>query len=190
MRRIVIFASGNGSNAQNIISFFKAKENTRVTLVLSNNPKAGVINRANTLKVSAITFNRTAFYESDHILQVLQAENPDLIVLAGFLWLFPRKILAHFPNRVINIHPALLPDFGGKGMYGDHVHKAVIASEKKESGITIHYVTPEYDKGSIIFQEKVSISPADTPDTLAEKIHKLEYKHFPVVIENLLNAQK
>lgn len=184
-KRIVIFASGNGTNAQRIIEYFQGKDVT-IALVLSNRATAKVLERANKLDISAISFNRTALYKTDQILAILDKINPNLIVLAGFLWLFPENILKTFPNKVINIHPALLPDFGGTGMYGDHVHKAIIAAAKKESGITIHYVTPEYDKGNVIFQAKTPISEDETAETLAEKIHQLEYEHFPKVIEKLL----
>jgi phosphoribosylglycinamide formyltransferase-1 len=187
-RRIVIFASGNGTNAERIIEYFKGK-NVTIALVLSNRATAKVLEKANKLDISAISFNRTAFYETDQILAILDKINPNLIVLAGFLWLFPENILKAFPNKVINIHPALLPDFGGKGMYGDRVHKAIIASAKKESGITIHYVTPEYDKGNVIFQAKTPISKGETAETLAVKIHELEYEHFPKVIEELLGNE-
>jgi len=184
-KRIVIFASGNGTNAQRIIEYFKGK-NVTIALVLSNRANAKVLERANKLDISAISFNRTALYKTDQILAILDKINPNLIVLAGFLWLFPENILKAFPNKVINIHPALLPDFGGKGMYGDRVHNAIIASAKKESGITIHFVTPEYDKGNVIFQAKTPISEGETAETLAGKIHGLEYEHFPKVIEKLL----
>ncbi len=187
-RRIVIFASGNGTNAQRIIEYFKGK-NVTIALVLSNRATAKVLERANKLDISAISFNRTALYKTDQILAILDKINPNLIVLAGFLWLFPENILKAFPNKVINIHPALLPDFGGKGMYGDRVHQAVIASAKKESGITIHFVTPEYDKGNVIFQAKTPISEDETAESLAEKIHELEYEHFPKVIEELLGDE-
>ncbi len=190
MKRIVIFASGNGTNAHRIIEYFKENKAVEVSLVLSNNHKAKVLERANTLKTGAISFNRSAFYNSDSILQLLKNIEPDLIVLAGFLWLFPQRILNFFPNKVINIHPALLPEFGGKGMYGSNVHNAVIASGVKESGITIHYVTPEYDKGAIIFQAKTEITSKDTSETVAAKIHELEYEHFPKVIEQVLNPIK
>jgi len=184
-QRIVIFASGNGTNAQRIIEYFTSKT-VEIALILTNKPTAKVLKRADKLNVSAICFNRKSFYDTNQILAILQEIKPNLIVLAGFLWLFPENILKAFPDKVINIHPALLPDFGGKGMYGDHVHTAVIASAKRESGITIHYVTPEYDKGNIIFQAIISISDGETPETLAEKIHELEHEHFPVVIEKLL----
>lgn len=193
MKRIVIFASGNGTNAQRIIDHFKGSTDAQVVQVLSNNKGAKVLERANSSKISAISFNRTALYKTDDILHLLQATRPDLIVLAGFLWLFPEKIINHYPDQIINIHPALLPDFGGKGMYGMHVHEAVYAfakahkGEKTYTGITIHKVTPEYDKGEYLFQEKVEVTTTDTPETIAQKVHELEYKHFPLVIEKVLN---
>ncbi|WP_299675539.1 phosphoribosylglycinamide formyltransferase [uncultured Dokdonia sp.] len=195
MKRIVIFASGNGTNAQRIINHFKGSTDAQVVQVLSNNKGAKVLERANESKISAISFNRTALYKTDDIVHLLQATKPDLIVLAGFLWLFPEKIINLFPEQIINIHPALLPNFGGKGMYGKHVHEAVYAfakankEQKTYTGITIHKVTPEYDKGAFIFQEKVEVTQEDTPETIAQKVHQLEYKHFPIVIENLLKSQ-
>lgn len=192
MKRIVIFASGNGTNAQRIIDHFKGRTDAQVVQVLSNNKDAKVLERATKSKISAFSFNRTALYATDHVADLLQAIQPDLIVLAGFLWLFPEKIINLFPNQIINIHPALLPDFGGKGMYGKHVHEAVYAFAKAHkgettyTGITIHKVTPEYDKGVYIFQEKVVVTQKDTPETIAQKVHQLEYEHFPVVIEKLL----
>ena len=195
MKRIVIFASGNGTNAQRIINHFKGSTDTQVVQVLSNNKDAKVLERANKSKISAISFNRTALYETDDIARLLQVTQPDLIVLAGFLWLFPEKIINLFPDQIINIHPALLPDFGGKGMYGKHVHAAVYAfakahkGKKTFTGITIHKVTPEYDKGAYIFQEKVEVTQEDTPETIAQKVHQLEHEHFPVVIEKLLKSQ-
>ena len=184
-KRIVIFASGNGSNAQRIIEYFSDKT-VEIALILTNKPSANVLKRANKLNISALCFNRKSFYGTKQILAVLKDINPDLIVLAGFLWLFPENILNAFPHKVINIHPALLPDFGGKGMYGNHVHQAVITAKREESGITIHYVTSEYDRGNIIFQAKTPISEGETLETLTEKIHALEYEHFPKVIEKLL----
>ncbi|WP_031426590.1 phosphoribosylglycinamide formyltransferase [Flavimarina sp. Hel_I_48] len=187
-KRIVIFASGNGTNAQRIIEYFSSKP-VEIALILTNKPSAKVLKRADNLNISAICFNRKSFYDTNQVLAILQEIKPNLIVLAGFLWLFPENILKAFPDKVINIHPALLPDFGGKGMYGDRVHQAVIASAKKESGITIHYVSREYDKGNIIFQAKTAIEEGETPETLAEKIHALEYEHFPIVIEKLLKER-
>jgi phosphoribosylglycinamide formyltransferase-1 len=192
MKRIVIFASGNGTNAQRIIEYFKGRTDAQVVQVLSNNKDAKVLERAKTLAVPAFSFNRPAFYESDDVLHLLQATQPDIIVLAGFLWLFPAKIIQAFPNKVINIHPALLPDFGGKGMYGMHVHKAVSAFAKAQpevktyTGITIHMVTPEYDKGDFLFQAKVEVTQKDTPESIAKKVHHLEYDHFPDVIASFL----
>ena len=196
MKRIVIFASGNGTNAQRIIDHFKGRTDAQVVQVLSNNKDAKVLERATKSKISALSFNRTALYDTDHVTHLLQAAQPDLIVLAGFLWLFPEKIINLFPDQIINIHPALLPNFGGKGMYGKYVHEAVYAFAKAYkdqttyTGITIHKVTPEYDKGTYIFQEKVAISQEDTPETIAQKVHQLEYEHFPVVIEKLLFENK
>ncbi|WP_396597712.1 phosphoribosylglycinamide formyltransferase [Dokdonia sp. R86516] len=197
MKRIVIFASGNGTNAQRIIEFFQDRTDAQVVQVLSNNPRAKVLQRASALDVAAFSFNRKAFYKGDDILHLLKATQPDVIILAGFLWLFPEKIISAFPDKVINIHPALLPDFGGKGMYGMNVHEAVYAfakaqhdknpSQKIYTGITIHKVTPEYDKGDFLFQAKVEVSQEDTPEGIAEKIHQLEYTHFPEVIAEFLS---
>ena len=152
MKRIIIFASGSGTNAENLIKFFHNREHVSVIQVLTNNPHAKVLDRAKKLKVSALSFNRIAFTKTNDVLNILKASNPDLIVLAGFLWKFPENILKHYPNKVINIHPALLPKYGGKGMYGENVHKAVIKAKEKESGITIHYVNEHYDEGNIIAQ--------------------------------------
>lgn len=187
-KRIVIFASGNGTNAQRIVEYF-AGTSVSTALILTNNPKAGVLKRAKNLDVSTISFNRKCFYETDQILAVLKEINPHLIVLAGFLWLFPKNILQEFPGKVINIHPALLPDFGGKGMYGTRVHEAVIAAGKTESGISIHEVNPVYDEGKLIFQAKTPISKGETAASLVKKIHALEYEHFPRVIAELLEEQ-
>lgn len=184
--KIVIFASGSGTNAENIIRYSQNSGNMEVAAVLSNRRSAPVLKRAHDLKVKALHFDKESLYHSFDVLRILKDMNPDLIVLAGFLWIFPEDILAKFENKVINIHPALLPNYGGKGMYGMRVHKEVIKNKEKESGITIHYVNKEYDKGEIIFQAKTPISEKDTPETLAEKIHSLEYEHFPKVIEQLL----
>jgi len=186
MKRIVIFASGSGTNAENLIRFFLEKDNVTVIQVLTNNPSAKVIDRCNTLKTSCLSFNRTAFYNTNHILDNLKTINPDLIVLAGFLWKFPESILNEFPNKVINVHPALLPKHGGKGMYGIHVHEAVVANNETETGITIHYVNEHYDEGTIIFQAKCAVETSDTADDVAAKIHELEMEHFPKVVESIL----
>lgn len=188
MKRIVIFASGSGTNAENLIKFFQNSEKGHVTLVLTNNPHAKVLDRCKRLKTPALSFNRSAFTNSDIVLNVLKNENPDLIVLAGFLWKFPENILNHFPNKVINVHPALLPKFGGKGMYGMNVHKAVAANDESETGITIHYVNENYDEGAIIFQAKTALEESDTPETIANKIHVLEQQYFPRVIEDVILA--
>lgn len=188
MKKIAIFASGSGSNAENIIRFFENDPRNRVSLVLCNKPDAYVLERAKRLGVPALVFNREQFYHSDLILDRLKAEAVDLIVLAGFLWKVPANLLAAYPDRIINIHPALLPKFGGKGMYGEHVHEAVIAAGEKESGITIHHVNDRYDEGAAIFQATCPVLPDDTPDTLAAKVHALEYAHFPRVIKEFADS--
>jgi phosphoribosylglycinamide formyltransferase-1 len=187
MKRIVIFASGGGTNAENLIKFFHNRENASVIQVLTNNPHANVLDRAKKLKISALSFNRIAFTKSDDVLNIVKAAKPDLIILAGFLWKFPDAILNAFPNKVINVHPALLPKFGGKGMYGMHVHEAVVANKETETGITIHYVNEHYDEGAIIFQAKCDVTPTDSADDVAAKIHELEMKHFPEVVNKLLS---
>ena len=189
MKRIVIFASGSGTNAENLIKFFQNRETCSVIQVLTNNPHAKVLERAKNLKVNALSFDRAAFSQSDDVLKILKATQPDLIVLAGFLWKFPEFILKEFPNKVINIHPALLPKYGGKGMYGRFVHEAVVANKETETGITIHYVNEHYDEGAIIFQASCPIESKDTADDVAAKIHELEMIHFPEVIEKLLTNQ-
>lgn len=189
MKRIIIFASGSGSNAQRITEFFQDRKDAQVVQILSNKSTAKALERANNLKISAFSFNRSAFYETDHVLNLIKATQPDLIVLAGFLWLFPKNIIAAYPGKIINIHPALLPAYGGKGMYGANVHKAVVAAGEKESGITIHEVTAEYDKGAVIFQATTQLEPEETAASLAVKIHELEYEHFPRVIAEILENQ-
>ncbi|HOW08260.1 MAG TPA: phosphoribosylglycinamide formyltransferase [Bacteroidales bacterium] len=188
MRNIAIFASGSGTNAENIIKFFSTSKSAKVTLVLSNRREAYVLKRAEALGVRTVFFDRTDLYVNDTVLGYLVNDNIDFIVLAGFLWLIPENILKIYNRRIVNIHPALLPSYGGKGMYGEKVHQAVIANGDKESGITIHYVNSFYDEGDIIFQARCKIEPEDTPDALASKIHALEYRHFPVVIEKLIAA--
>tara|TARA_R110002111_G_scaffold82729_6_gene130224 strand:+ start:169 stop:735 length:567 start_codon:yes stop_codon:yes gene_type:complete len=187
MKRIVIFASGSGSNAENLIKFFHNRDTASVIQVLTNNPHAKVLDRCKKLNVSALSFNRIAFSKSEDVLNILKASQPDLIVLAGFLWKFPEFILNQYPNKVINIHPALLPDYGGKGMYGMRVHGAVVANKETETGITIHYVNENYDEGAVIFQAKCNVLPTDSADDVAGKIHLLEMEHFPEVAEKLLN---
>tara|TARA_R110001592_G_scaffold84675_1_gene250277 strand:- start:1333 stop:1905 length:573 start_codon:yes stop_codon:yes gene_type:complete len=189
MKRIVIFASGSGTNAENLIKFFQNRENASVIQVLTNNPLAKVLERCKTLGISALSFNRIAFTKSNDVLNILKASKPDLIVLAGFLWKFPENILHEFPNKIINIHPALLPKYGGKGMYGRHVHDAVVANHDKETGITIHYVNEHYDEGTVIFQAKCKVEKYDSATDVAHKIHNLEMEHFPKVVEKLLSNQ-
>ena len=185
-KNLVLFASGSGSNVENIASFFREDPRVRIKGVLCNNPKAGVVDRCRRLKLPLFCFNRPAYQEQEGLLQLLRALEPDLIVLAGFLWKIPEEMVRAFPQKIINIHPALLPRFGGKGMYGMHVHQAVLAKGEKESGITVHFVNEAYDEGAIILQEKVAIVEGETPESLAGKIHQLEYKHYPGVIGNLL----
>lgn len=189
MKRLVIFASGSGSNAENLITFFQNSAEASVIQVLTNNPHAKVLDRCKKLNVSALSFNRMAFLKSQDVLNILKASQPNLIVLAGFLWKFPDFILNEFPNKVINIHPALLPNYGGKGMYGMHVHNAVVQNKETETGITIHYVNENYDEGAIIFQAKCSVLPSDSAEDVAGKIHLLEMQHFPKVVEKILKEQ-
>jgi len=186
MRNIAIFASGSGTNAENIIQYFSNRNTAKVSLVLSNKRQAMVLKRAEALKIRTVFFEHKEFYITGKVLRYLGLYKIDFIVLAGFLWLVPENIIEQYPGRIINIHPALLPGYGGKGMYGDAVHKAVIGSHDKESGITIHYVNKLYDKGDIIFQKRCKVDPSDTPDLLAEKVHALEYLHYPKIIEDLV----
>ncbi len=190
MKRIVIFASGNGTNAENLIRFFHNRENASVIQVLTNNPYAKVLERCKKLNISALSFNKITFTQTNDVLNLLKATKPDLIVLAGFLWKFPENILKEFQNKVINIHPALLPKYGGKGMYGMHVHKAVVNNNESETGITIHYVNEHYDGGAIIFQAKCDVNASDTTEDVANKIHELEMEHFPEVVEKLLFSEE
>lgn len=182
MKKIAIFASGSGSNAENIITTLANNPDIRVDSVFCNVPDAYVLERAKKLQIPAFVFNRQELNDPAHVLGQLRERQIDFIVLAVFLWLMPSAITAAYPDRIVNIHPALLPAYGGKGMYGARVHEAVIAAGEKQSGITIHYVNERYDEGNIIFQARCDITPEDTPDTLAQKVHALEYKHFPHVI--------
>ena len=187
MIRIAIFASGSGTNAQRITEYFRERSAPIVVdLILSNKPEAFVLERARNLGISSVTFSRHEFYESNHIPDLLKEHAIEYVILAGFLWLVPESILKAYPGRILNIHPALLPGYGGKGMYGIKVHEAVISSHDKESGITIHLVNECFDEGQILFQAKCSIEETDTPGSLAEKIHALEYRYFPQVIESFI----
>jgi len=185
-KHIVIFASGSGTNAENIIRYFQKGTFAEVSMVLSNKASALVLQRAENLGVPSKWFGRDSFNDHQGVLKLLKELKPDLIVLAGFLWKFPEHIINAFPNKVINVHPALLPKYGGKGMYGRYVHESVVANGETETGITIHFVNEAYDEGAIIFQAKTAVSPDDTPDSVAHKVHQLEYEHFPQVIESLL----
>jgi phosphoribosylglycinamide formyltransferase-1 len=186
MNNIAIFASGSGTNAQRLIEHFSPITDTNISILLTNKRNAGVVERAKKLGVPVRIFDREEFYYSENIVNFLQNEGVNWIILAGFLWLIPSNLLKNFPDRIVNIHPALLPKYGGKGMYGMNVHQAVIDAKEKESGITIHYVNGEYDRGQIIFQAVCHVDEKDTPEMLAAKIHELEYKHFSVVMEKLI----
>ena len=182
MKRIAIFASGSGSNAEVMIRHFSASPLARVTLLLSNNPEAGALARAKNLGVETVVFDRELFHSSA-MAGVLASHGIDYIVLAGFLWLVPPALVDAYRDRIVNIHPALLPAYGGKGMYGERVHRAVLANGEKESGITIHKVNELYDSGDMIAQYRLAVRPDDTPETLASRIHALEHRYFPLVIE-------
>ncbi len=186
MKRIAIFASGSGSNAEKIAEYFSERPDVEISLILTNNPQAGVIQRARRLHIPVVIFDRTTFYETERISKLLQNESIDLIVLAGFMMLIPDFLVKSFANRMVNIHPALLPKYGGKGMYGQFVHEAVVAAKEKESGITIHYVNERYDEGNIIFQASCEVLESDQADDVATKIHALEHFHFPRVIDQVL----
>ncbi|CCZ80894.1 phosphoribosylglycinamide formyltransferase [Odoribacter laneus] len=190
MKKIAIFASGSGSNAENIIQYFLSKPEISVDSVFCNVAEAYVLKRAEKYNIPTFLFNREDLKNQEKVLQILQERQIDFIVLAGFLWLMPSFIVSAFPNRIINIHPALLPHHGGKGMYGMKVHEAVIAAGEKESGITIHYINNQYDKGDPIFQARCPVEAGETPESLAKKVHALEYAHFPRVIEEILQNLK
>ena len=186
MKKVALFASGSGSNVQNISEYFQSNPHVEINLVLSNNPNAYVLERAKKLGIPTHVFTRDTFYNTREVVKILEEAQTDFIVLAGFLWLVPQNLIHAFPNRIINIHPALLPKYGGKGMYGSKVHEAVILNGEKESGITIHYVNEHYDEGSVIFQASCTINPDDSPESLAEKVHQLEYEYYPKIIEQLV----
>ena len=185
-KRIAIFASGSGSNAQKIMEHFKYADLAEVALVLSNNPDAYVLQRADNFEIPSHVFDKTVFYQTDEIVDLLKRLEVDLVVLAGFLLLVPENLLKAFPNKIINIHPALLPKFGGKGMYGDRVHKAVLAAGEKEHGITIHFVNEHFDEGEVIYQGRFAVDNNDTLEVIKFKGQQLEHLHYPKVIENLL----
>lgn len=185
MTRLAIFASGSGSNAVNIIEYFHNKPEVEITKVYCNNPKAGILNKANALGVKTLLFNREE-WKSDAILSDLKKEETDVIALAGFLWLIPTDMVAAFPDRILNIHPSLLPKYGGKGMYGSKVHEAVVANKESQSGITIHLVNEKYDDGGIVYQESVPIQESDTPEEVASKVLTIEHANYARVIEEYI----
>jgi phosphoribosylglycinamide formyltransferase-1 len=187
MTKIAIFASGSGSNAENIIKYFANNETVSIELIVSNKEDAYVHQRAKNLGVESVTYSKNDFYNTDKVLECLLQKEVGFIVLAGFLLKIPENLLQAYPNKIINIHPALLPKFGGKGMYGDNVHKAVVEAGESESGITIHYVNENYDEGTVIFQAKCPVSVIDSYQDVAKKVHALEYTYFPLIIDKLLN---
>jgi phosphoribosylglycinamide formyltransferase 1 len=189
MPNLAIFASGSGTNAENIIQFFKSEPNINVSCVCTNRKDAFVIERAKKYDIPVLIFTKDEFCKSNRVLQYLNDQKIDWIILSGFLLLVPPSLLAQYPNRIINIHPALLPKYGGKGMYGAHVHQAVIDHHEAYSGITIHYVDHEYDRGDTIFQATCPVIPSDTAETLAAKVHRLEYEHFPRVIKEVVGGR-
>jgi len=187
MTNIALFASGSGTNVENITKYFSENKEINVVHLFCNKQNAFVLERAKNLQLPYTVFNRDEFYNSNDIINKLNTLDVDYIVLAGFLWLIPQNLIHEFPNKIINVHPALLPNYGGKGMYGMNVHNAVIKNNEKESGITVHFVNEKYDDGNIIAQKKCSIDINDNPNDLAEKIHKLEQNFFPSIIEDLIN---
>jgi len=188
MKKIVVFASGSGTNAENIIKYFAKTKTGNVVAVFTNNRNAGVLERAKTYELPAKIFSKEQLFEGE-VLRKLNEIQPDLIVLAGFLLKLPANIIAAYPDKIINIHPALLPKYGGTGMYGMHIHKAIVANKENETGITIHFVNENYDEGNIIFQQNVVLAGDETAEEVANKIHDLEQKYFPTVIEEILNLK-
>lgn len=186
MKHLAVFASGSGTNAEKIFERFQKHPSIRVALLLTNNPTAGVIARAARFNVPVEVFDKSILTKTDEIVETLQSYQVDWIALAGFMLMVPQNLIDAFPQRIVNIHPALLPAYGGKGMYGMHVHRAVVESGEKVTGISIHYVNERYDEGAIIFQASCAIQPYDTPETVAEKVHELEHEYYPQVIEELV----
>ncbi|MFB6320024.1 phosphoribosylglycinamide formyltransferase [Saccharicrinis sp. FJH54] len=186
MNKLALLASGSGSNVENFYNYFKNNHDIEISIVLCNNPKAFVIERCRRLGIPCVVINRTQFYNSDEIIEVLKSYSIDFIVLAGFLWLIPDNLIKAYNRKMVNIHPALLPKFGGKGMYGDNVHKAVVEHKEVKSGITVHYVNENFDEGEIIFQAECPVLPDDTYAEVAAKVHELEYAWFPRIVERLL----
>lgn len=190
MIRIAIFASGSGSNAEKIGEYFAEKTDVEVALILTNNPQAGVIMRARKLHIPVVIFDKKTFYDTERILQLLKNDNIDFIVLAGFMMLIPDFLVKGYPEKIVNIHPALLPKYGGKGMYGHFVHEAVVAAKETQSGITIHFVNQHYDEGNIISQITCEVSETDSPDDVAKKVQVLEHEYYPKVIEEVVMQSK
>ncbi|MDD4031926.1 MAG: phosphoribosylglycinamide formyltransferase [Bacteroidales bacterium] len=190
MHNLAIFASGSGTNAERIVRYFQDDHRVSIRLIASNRPDAYVLQRAEKLNIPSFIFTREEFYRTDKVLQKMKDEKISWIILAGFLWKVPDNLVQAYSGRMINIHPALLPAYGGKGMYGEYVHKAVLAAGERESGITIHYVNAHYDEGECLFQARCPVYSGDTVETLAARIHTLEYTHFPVVIEGLLSGEE
>ena len=188
VKKVALFASGSGTNVENILNYFSDNESVVIDSLWSNKPDAYALKRAQKWNVETFVFSREQFYHTDEVFAILNNRNVDLIVLAGFLWLIPSNLVQHF--TIINIHPALLPKYGGKGMYGMNVHKAVVSNGDKESGISIHYVNDRYDEGELIFQAKCPVLSSDTAVDVAEKVHALEYEHFPKVIEQVLTGKQ
>ena len=188
MKRIAILASGSGSNAENIARYFSGSDFATVSFIISNNPEAYVIERARNLGIECAVVTRAEFMEADKVISMLRERDIDFVVLAGFLLLVPAKLIQAYSGKIVNIHPALLPKHGGKGMYGDRVHRAVVESGDTESGITIHLIDEQYDKGTTFFQAKCQVLPTDSPDDVAAKVHALEYEHFPAVIERMMRT--
>lgn len=184
--QIAIFASGGGSNAAKIMDFFQGEKTADVAVVITNNPAAGVIAKAEQKAVPVIVIEKHKYLDGEGLLRLLATYNVTFIALAGWLKLIPNELIVHYQNRIVNIHPSLLPKFGGKGMYGMHVHQAVSESGDSESGMTIHYVTSEYDQGTIIFQGRVKVGPQDSPEQIAAKVLKLEHEHYPKEINKLV----
>ncbi len=188
MKRIAIFASGRGSNARRLVEHFAESKTAKIALIASNKEDAPVLQMAHEQGIARFFFNKKKFTSPESVLWELEQMKIDFIVLAGFLWLVPKVLIEHFPKKIINLHPALLPKYGGKGMYGMRVHEAVRAANEAETGITIHYVNEYYDEGDIIFQAKCKVEPTDTPQDIAQKIHELEHKHLPIITEKLIQA--
>lgn len=185
MTNIAVFVSGNGTNLQRIADFFQNDDNVNIVCVVCNNPAAYAVQRAEKMNIPVIMVDKKTLNDESFV-KLLQDKGVDFIVLAGFLLLIPASLVKAYPNKIVNIHPALLPKYGGKGFYGEHVHEAVVAAHEPVSGITIHYVNEKYDSGGIIFQAQVPLADDETPDSLAAKIHQLEYEHFPVIIKSLI----